>query len=97
MKNLKLLSRFALRRPVGYEFQFKHQPILKELGQLDTMWAKSVDVRGYVKKYPRTPCQIAGDKEVWRFKVAVADQKLLLEHGVGNASFQIFFDMKCLK
>ena len=44
---------------------------LKELGHVEKMGAKSVDLWGKVKKYHKTPCQIDGVKEVWRFKVAV--------------------------
>ena len=44
---------------------------LKELGHLEKMWAKSVDLMGKVKKYHITPCQIDVVKEVWRFKAAV--------------------------
>ena len=43
--------------------------VLKELGHLEKMWAKSVDLRGYVKKYHISPCHIDGVKDVWRFKV----------------------------
>ena len=35
---------------------------LKELGHLEKMWAKSVDLRGKVKKYHITTCQIDGVK-----------------------------------
>ena len=48
-----------------------HRFRLKVLGHLDTTWAKSVDLSRYVKKYHRTPYQITGVKDIWRFKADV--------------------------